>query len=96
MISHDGKELSVECNVRRFKAELIEFDGDRLLFKLQGGDSGWSFIYKLYSPNLNATHLKVSVLREHDQRNFHGNFSTKRYTRDKLSKTMILENCCCH
>jgi hypothetical protein len=75
-IETDGTNFFVTYKKNKFSARFNSFDGESLSFHLEGGDSGWSFVYtlKYLSDNL----LQLTVYRAHDKKSFTGF-----YTRDK-------------
>lgn len=70
MIETDGTHFFVTYKKNKFQARFHSFDGDSLAFHLEGGDSGWSFLYtlKVLSENL----LQLTVFRVHDKKSFTG------------------------
>jgi len=72
-IESDGSNFAVTYKKNKFSAQFQEFDGETLSFHLEGGDSGWSFIYKLKPLPDNLLHL--TVYRVHDQKTFTGIFT---------------------
>jgi len=73
LIESDGYNFSVTYKKNKFTARYKEFDGETLTFELEGGDSGWSFVYKVKPISDSLLHL--TVLRVHDQKSFTGVFS---------------------
>jgi len=69
-IETDGTFFFVTYRKNKFSARFHSFDGETLSFHLEGGDSGWSFIYSLkpLSDNL----LQLTVFRSHDKKSFTG------------------------
>jgi len=69
-IETDGTNFFVTYKKNKFQARFHSFDGDSLSFHLEGGDSGWSFVYtvKYLSENL----LQLTVYRAHDKKSFAG------------------------
>jgi len=69
-IETDGTNFFVTYKKNKFQARFNSFDGDSLSFHLEGGDSGWSFVYtiKYLSENL----LQLTVYRAHDKKSFAG------------------------
>jgi hypothetical protein len=69
-IETDGNAFYVTYKKNKFQARFHSFDGDSLSFHLEGGDSGWSFVYSLkyLSENL----LQLTVFRAHDKKSFTG------------------------
>jgi len=74
LIESDGRNWSVTYKKNKFVATFREFEAstDTLTFHLEGGDSGWSFIYKIKPLSENQCHLNVHRL--HDQKSFAGEF----------------------
>lgn len=72
-IESDGHVFSVTYKKNKFVAEYLDFDGETLTFHLEGGDSGWAFIYKLRPVTDSLLHL--CVFRIHDQKSFTGIFA---------------------
>jgi hypothetical protein len=72
-IETDGTNFFVTYKKNKFSAKFQTFDGDSLSFNLEGGDSGWSFVYtlKFLSDNL----LQLTVYRAHDKKSFTGFYS---------------------
>jgi len=70
LIETDGISCHVTYKKNKFQARLQSFDGESLSFHLEGGDSGWSFVYtlKYLSENL----LQLTVYRVHDKKSFTG------------------------
>jgi len=70
LIETDGEACYVTYKKNKFQARFQSFDGESLSFHLEGGDSGWSFVYSLkyLSENL----LQLSVYRVHDKKTFTG------------------------
>jgi len=70
LIETDGTTCFVTYNKNKFQARFQSFDGESLSFHLEGGDSGWAFIYtlKYLSENL----LQLTVFRQHDNTTFTG------------------------
>jgi len=70
MIETDGSQFFVTYKKNKFQARFHSFEGDSLSFHLEGGDSGWSFIYtlKCLSENL----MQLTVFRVHDKKSFTG------------------------
>jgi len=75
LIESDGRTWSVTYKKNKFVATFREFDGatDTLTFHLEGGDSGWSFIYKIKP--LSDNQCQLNVHRLHDQKSFAGEFN---------------------
>lgn len=73
MIETDGTTFYVTYKKNKFSARFMSFDGESLAFHLEGGDSGWAFIYTLkpLSDNL----LQLTVYRAHDKKTFSGVYS---------------------
>lgn len=69
-IETDGTNFFVTYKKNKFSARFHGFDGESLSFHLEGGDSGWSFVYtlKYLSENL----LQLTVFRAHDKKSFTG------------------------
>jgi len=69
-IETDGTHFYVTYKKNKFQARFQSFDGESLSFHLEGGDSGWSFVYtlKVLSENL----LQLTVYRAHDKKSFTG------------------------
>jgi len=70
VIETDGTAFLVGYKKNKFSAKFIEFDGDTLSFHLEGGDSGWAFVYTL--KYLSESLLQLSVFRIHDKKTFTG------------------------
>jgi len=70
LIESDGQNFTVTYKKNKFSARFHGFDGETLTFQLEGGDSGWSFIYKLKP--LSESLLHLNVFRVHDQKTFTG------------------------
>lgn len=72
-IETDGTNFYVTYKKNKFTARFHSFDGESLSFHLEGGDSGWSFVYtlKYLSENL----LQLTVFRAHDKKSFTGFYS---------------------
>jgi len=70
LIETDGTHFFVTYKKNKFQARFHSFDGDSLAFHLEGGDSGWSFLYtlKCLSDNL----MQLTVYRAHDKKSFTG------------------------
>jgi len=75
LIESDGRNWTVTYKKNKFAAVFREYDSnnDTLTFHLEGGDSGWSFIYKIKPVSENQCQL--SVFRLHDQKSFSGEFN---------------------
>jgi len=82
-IETDGTNFFVTYRKNKFSARFLNFsEEDGLSFHLEGGDSGWSFIYTLKpitktetSPNnttATTNTLHLTVFRVHDRRVFNG------------------------
>jgi hypothetical protein len=69
-IETNGKDFIVSYKKNKFSAKFLNFDGESLSFHLEGGDSGWAFIYTLKSIAENV--LQLSVFRVHDKKTFAG------------------------
>lgn len=73
-IETDGTHFIVSYKKNKFSAKFLSFvDNNTLSFHLEGGDSGWSFVYTIKSVAENEP-LELTVLREHDKRCFTGTF----------------------
>jgi len=70
LIESDGQNFTVTYKKNKFSARFQGFDGETITFQLEGGDSGWSFIYKLKP--LSDSLLHLNVFRVHDQKTFTG------------------------
>lgn len=70
LVETDGTNFYVTYKKNKFTALFQTFDGESLSFHLEGGDSGWSFVYSLkyLSENL----LQLTVFRSHDKKSFTG------------------------
>lgn len=75
LIESDGRNWAVTYKKNKFVAVFREYDAsiDTLTFHLEGGDSGWSFIYKIKP--LSENQCQLSVFRLHDQKSFSGEFN---------------------
>jgi hypothetical protein len=73
LIESDGYNFTVTYKKNKFTARYHEFDGETISFQLEGGDSGWSFIYKI-KPASDGL-LELTVFRVHDQKTFAGTFT---------------------
>jgi len=75
LIESDGRNWSVTYKKNKFTATFREFDPstDMLTFHLEGGDSGWSFIYKIKP--ISEHQCQLNVFRIHDQKTFAGDFN---------------------
>jgi len=73
VIETDGLIWIVTYKKNKFSSRFIHYDGDSMSFHLEGGDSGWSFVYtvKFLSDSL----LQLSVFRTHDKKVFTGVFT---------------------
>lgn len=71
-IETDGQTWSVSYKKNKFTATFRDFDPvtEALTFHLEGGDSGWAFIYRVKPLTQDKLHL--SVHRIHDNKNFVG------------------------
>jgi hypothetical protein len=69
-IETDGTSCFVTYKKNKFQARFQSFDGNTLSFHLEGGDSGWAFIYTL--TYLSDSLLQLSVFRVHDKKTFTG------------------------
>jgi len=69
-IETDGTNFFVAYKKNKFSAKFLNFDGESLAFHLEGGDSGWAFVYtiKTLSENL----MQLTVFRVHDKKSFTG------------------------
>lgn len=87
LIESDGRNWFVSYKKNKFVATFREFDAasDSLTFHLEGGDSGWSFIYKIKPTSDNKCQL--SVFRLHDQKSFNGEF-----IRNELPEPLGVDN----
>eukprot|EP01113_Clastostelium_recurvatum_P026662 TRINITY_DN319_c0_g1_i2.p1 TRINITY_DN319_c0_g1~~TRINITY_DN319_c0_g1_i2.p1 ORF type:complete len:259 (-),score=53.47 TRINITY_DN319_c0_g1_i2:90-866(-) len=76
MIESDGRSWTVHYKKNKFSASFREYDpvSDVLTFQLEGGDSGWSFIYKIKPTPGNDNHCSLTVFRVHDNKTFTGEF----------------------
>jgi len=70
LIETDGTNFFVTYKKNKFQARFNTFDGDSLSFHLEGGDSGWSFVYTL--KYLSESLLQLTVHRAHDKKTFTG------------------------
>jgi len=73
LIESDGNNFFVTYKKNKFSAQFSSFDGETLTFNLEGGDSGWSFVYKVKP--LSDALLHLNVFRVHDQKTFSGIFT---------------------
>jgi len=73
LIESDGQQFFVTYKKNKFSARFQGFDGETMTFQLEGGDSGWSFIYKIKP--LSESLLNLTVHRVHDQKTFSGVFT---------------------
>jgi len=73
LIESDGYNFIVTYKKNKFSAQYQGFDGETITFQLEGGDSGWSFIYKIKA--LAESQLQLIVFRVHDQKSFTGTFT---------------------
>jgi len=69
-IETDGTAFLVTYRKNKFSAKFISFDGESLAFHLEGGDSGWAFVYTLTKVSENL--LQLTVFRVHDKKTFSG------------------------
>lgn len=69
-IETDGTHFFVTYKKNKFSARFNSFDGESLSFHLEGGDSGWSFVYSLKPLSENL--LQLTVFRSHDKKSFTG------------------------
>jgi len=72
-IETDGTNFIVTYKKNKFSATLRGIEADCLSFNLEGGDSGWSFLYQVRP--LSESMLHLSVTRIHDQKVFCGTFT---------------------
>jgi len=74
IIESDGSTFIVTYKKNKFTASFRAFDPktETLTFHLEGGDSGWAFLYHL-TPTSDSV-LQLKVLRLHDKKSFNGNF----------------------
>lgn len=70
LVETDGTNFFVTYKKNKFSARFNSFDGDSLSFHLEGGDSGWAFVYTLKSLSENL--LQLTVYRAHDKKSFTG------------------------
>lgn len=70
LIETDGTSIFVTYKKNKFQARFQSFDGDTLAFHLEGGDSGWSFLYTL--KYLSESLMQLTVYRSHDKKSFTG------------------------
>jgi len=70
LIETDGTSFTVTYKKNKFSAKFLSFDGENLAFHLEGGDSGWAFVYTLSQVSENL--LQLSVFRVHDKKTFTG------------------------
>jgi len=73
LIETDGTGFQVTYKKNKFSARFMSFDGESLAFHLEGGDSGWAFVYTLKP--LSETLLQLTVYRAHDKKSFTGVYS---------------------
>jgi len=73
LIESDGYNFCVTYKKNKFSAKFSEYDGETLTFQLEGGDSGWKFIYKVKPLSENL--LNLTVHRVHDNKSFTGVFT---------------------
>jgi len=69
-IETDGTNFLVSYKKNKFSARFLSFDGESLSFHLEGGDSGWAFVYTLKPLSENL--LQLTVFRVHDKKSFTG------------------------
>jgi len=69
-IETDGTHFLVTYKKNKFSAKFLNFDGESMSFHLEGGDSGWAFVYTLKP--LSADLLQLTVFRMHDKKSFTG------------------------
>jgi len=72
-IETDGTNFLVTYKKNKFSARFLNFDGESMSFHLEGGDSGWSFVYTLKPISENL--LQLTVYRAHDKKSFTGFYS---------------------
>lgn len=72
LIESDGRGWCVTYKKNKFSAAFRDYDPitDTLAFHLEGGDSGWSFVYKIRP--IADHHCQLTVHRMHDQKVFSG------------------------
>lgn len=70
LIETDGSNFHVTYKKNKFSARFLSFDGESLAFHLEGGDSGWAFVYTLKP--LSDSLLQLTVFRMHDKKSFTG------------------------
>lgn len=69
-IETDGTNFLVSYKKNKFSAKFLNFDGENMSFHLEGGDSGWAFVYTLKPISENL--LQLTVFRAHDKKSFSG------------------------
>jgi hypothetical protein len=69
-IETDGTHFYVTYKKNKFTARFLSFDAEGLAFHLEGGDSGWAFVYTLKPLSENL--LQLTVFRVHDKKSFTG------------------------
>jgi len=69
-IETDGHNFLVTYKKNKFSAKYLNYDGDNLSFHLEGGDSGWAFVYTLKP--ISDSLLQLTVYRVHDKKSFTG------------------------
>lgn len=69
-IETDGTNFLVAYKKNKFSAKFLNFDGENLSFHLEGGDSGWAFVYTLKP--ISESLLQLTVYRAHDKKSFTG------------------------
>lgn len=69
-VETDGTNFIVTYKKNKFSARYLNFDGESLSFHLEGGDSGWAFVYTLKP--VSESLLQLSVFRVHDKKTFTG------------------------
>jgi len=88
-IDSDGTNFIVSYQKNKFSATFRGIEGDCFSFHLEGGDSGWSFVYQLRPLSDSVLHLTVN--RVHDQKNFSGVFTRNAFPNDTPAPTMQME-----
>jgi len=69
-VETDGTNFYVTYKKNKFTARFLSYDGESLAFHLEGGDSGWAFVYTLKPLSENL--LQLTVFRMHDKKSFTG------------------------